>query len=62
MENLHISDVVDVERLLQADHQPGPVELDSQDGVAVAVLAYLSPFLEVTHSQSPRRGLRDQCQ
>ena len=62
VENLHVSDVVDVERLLQADHQPGPVELDSQDGVAVAVLTDLRPFLEVTHSQSPGRGLRDQSQ
>ena len=62
VENLHISDVVNIERLLQADHQPGPVELDSQDGVAVAVLTDLRPFLEVTNAQSPRRGLRDQSQ
>ena len=62
VENLHISDVVDVERLLQADHQPGPVELHGQDGVAVAVLADLRPFLEVTYSQSPGGGLGDQGQ
>lgn len=42
VEDLHVPDVVNVERLLQADDQAGPVELHSQDGVAVAVLTYLS--------------------
>ena len=41
----HVPDVVDVESLLQADHQPRPVQLHRQDGVAVAVLADLSPFI-----------------
>ena len=44
MQDLHVSDVVDVERLLQTDHQPRPVQLDCQNGVAVAVLAYLSAY------------------
>ena len=39
--------VVDVERCLQAHHQPGPVELDGQDGVGVAVVADLGALLEV---------------
>ena len=62
VEDLHVPDVVDVERLLQAHHQPRPVELDSEDGVAVAVLADLRPLLEVTHSQLPRGRLRHQSQ
>ena len=44
VEDLHVPDVVDVERLLQADNQPGPVELHGQDGVAVAVLTYLGAY------------------
>ena len=43
VQHLHVPDVVDVERLLQAHHQPRPVELHCQDGVTVAVLTYLRP-------------------
>ena len=42
VDHLHVSDVVDVEGLLQTHNQPRSVELDCEDGVAVAVLAYLS--------------------
>ena len=57
VENLHVSNVVNVERLLETDHQPSPVELDCQDSVTVAVLTYLRPLLEVADSQSPGGGL-----
>ena len=40
---------MDVERCLQAHHQPGPVELDGQDGVGVTVVADLRTLLEVAH-------------
>ena len=33
---------MDVQGLLQAHHQPGPVELHGQDGIAIAVLTYVS--------------------
>ena len=42
--DLHVPDVVDVQGFLQADHQSRPVQLHRQDCVAVAVLAYLSPY------------------
>ena len=42
VEDLHVPDVVDVERLLQTDDQSSPVQLHCQDSVAVAVLTYLS--------------------
>ena len=38
----HVPDVMDVQRLLQADYQSGPVELHGQDGIAIAVLTNFS--------------------
>ena len=38
-----------VEGLLQTDDEPGPVELDREDGVGVAVVADLGALLEVAH-------------
>ena len=62
VEDLHVPDVVYVEGLLQADHQPRPVQLDRKDCVAVAVLTDLGPLLEVTDPQSPGGGEGDEGQ
>ena len=42
--NLHVADVVDVQRLLQTNHQPRSVELHREDRVTVAVLTYFCPW------------------
>ena len=56
VDHLHVPDVVDVEALLEADHQPAPVHPDRPDLVVVRVAADLRPLLEVAHAQGPGVG------
>ena len=56
VDHLHVPDVVDVEALLEADHQPAPVHPDCPDLVVVGVAADLSPLLEVAHAEGPGVG------
>lgn len=56
VEDLHVADIVNVERLFEAYHQPRAVELDGEDGVAVAVVAYFRALLVVAHYQLPGRS------
>ena len=56
VDHLHVPDVVDVEALLEADHQPAPVHPDRPDLVVVGVAADLGSLLEVAHAESPGVG------
>ena len=53
VDHLHVPDVVDVETLLEADHQPASVHSNGSDLVVVGVAADLSPLLEMAHPEGP---------
>lgn len=56
--DLHITDVVDVETLLEAHHQARAVELHRLDGVRVGVIADFCSLLEVANFEFARRVQR----
>ena len=56
MDHLHVSDVVDVETLLEADYEPAPVHPDRPNLVIVRVATDFRSLLEVAHTQCPGVG------
>lgn len=47
--HFHVPNVVNVQRLLETNHQTGTVQFDGQNGVRIRVVAYFGAFLEVAY-------------
>ena len=59
VDDLHVSDVVDVQTLLKTDNKSRSVHPDCPDLVIVRVAANLCPFLKMTNPESSWIGCRD---